>query len=83
MKRCVKEILMNSLIGNRKYVIFGLLTLLLVFWASLIGYADVTPVKDRTPQVRDAIVDAVPGVNNAADVTAAHLAAITELDHLG
>ncbi len=71
---------MNSLIGNRKYVIFGLLTLLLVFWASLIGYADVTPVKDRTPQVRDAIVDAVPGVDDAADVTEAHLTAITELD---
>ena len=70
---------MNSLIGNRKYVIFGLLTLLLVFWASLIGYADVTPVKDRTPQVRDAIVAAVPGVNNANDVTEAHLAAITTL----
>ena len=33
-----------------------------------------------TQQVQDAIVAAVPGVNNAVDVTAAHLAAITELD---
>ncbi len=38
------------------------------------------PVSERTPQVRDAIVAAVPGVNNAADVTEAHLAAITSLN---
>ena len=45
-----------------------------------INVTDVTPpLSDRTPQVRDAIVAAVPGVNNAADVTAAHLAAITSL----
>ena len=36
-----------------------------------------TPVSERTPQVRDAIVAAVPGVNSADDVTEAHLAAIT------
>ena len=40
----------------------------------------ITPVKDRTTQIRDAIVAAVPGVSNADDVTEAHLAAITELD---
>ena len=39
-----------------------------------------TPVSERTPEVRDAIVDAVPGVNSAADVTAAHLAAIPSFD---
>ena len=39
----------------------------------------ITPVANRTPQVRDAIVAAVPGVNSANNVTAAHLAAITEL----
>ena len=37
------------------------------------------PLRERTPQVRDAIVAAVPGVNNADDVTVAHLAAITTL----
>ena len=36
----------------------------------------ITPVSDRTPEVRDAIVAAVSGVSSAADVTAAHLAAI-------
>jgi hypothetical protein len=37
----------------------------------------VTPVCDRTEQVRDAIVAAVPGVTECADVTETHLAAIT------
>ena len=39
-----------------------------------------TPVCDRTPQVRDAIVAAMPGVSDCNDVTEAHLAAITRLD---
>ncbi len=38
------------------------------------------PLSDRTPQVRDAIVAAVPGVNSAANVTQAHLATITSLN---
>ena len=37
-------------------------------------------VCDRTSQVRDAIVSAVAGVSDCADVTAADLAAITELE---
>ena len=37
-------------------------------------------VSDRTPEVRDAIVAAVPSVTDAANVTTAHLAAITALD---
>ena len=40
----------------------------------------ITPVCDRTPAVRDAIVAAVPGVTDCADVTETHLAAIEELD---
>lgn len=36
-------------------------------------------VGDRTPQVRDAIVAAVPNVSDAASVTDAHLGAITSL----
>ena len=42
-----------------------------------------TPVCDRTAQVRDAIVAAVPGVSTCGDVTEAHLAAITGLDLSG
>ena len=37
-------------------------------------------IGDRTPQVRDAILDAVPGVSSEDDITKAHLAAITSLD---
>ena len=39
-----------------------------------------TPVCDRTTQVRDAIVAAVLGVSDCNDVTEVHLAAITRLD---
>ena len=38
------------------------------------------PVSQRTQQVKDAIVAAVPGVNDANDVTATHVAAISTLD---
>ena len=38
------------------------------------------PLSDRTPEVRDAIVAAVPGVSSAADVTGADLAAIMSLN---
>ena len=41
------------------------------------------PVSERTAQVRDAIVDAVPNISNAEDVTADHLAAIMTLDLRG
>ena len=47
-----------------------------------VAESTITPVSQRTPQVRDAIVAAVPGVNSAADVTEAHLAAITVLNLL-
>ena len=53
---------------------------------SIIDVADTTistvslGVSDRTPEVRDAIVAAVPGVTDAANVTTAHLTAITALD---
>ena len=40
----------------------------------------VSPIANRTPQVRDAIVAALPGINSANDVTEAHLLTITHLD---
>ena len=43
------------------------------------SYAEITPVSDRTSQVRDAIITAA-GVNTAADVTDAHLATIISLN---
>ena len=41
---------------------------------------ELTPVSDRTQQVQDTIVALVPGVDTANDVTAAHLALITNLN---
>ncbi len=41
---------------------------------------ELTPVSDRTQQVQDTIVALVPGVDAADDVTAAHLALITNLN---
>ena len=70
---------MKSLIKNHKCIVSVVLALLIVFGTYLTGYADITPVSDRTPQVRDAIVAAVPGVNSADDVTEEHLANIRTL----
>ena len=50
------------------------------FWDVSEWGASITPVSDRTPQVRDAIVAAVPGVNSSKDVTAAHLSSISLLN---
>ena len=72
--------MMKSLKEKRKHFVPILIMILIVLRTYLPSYADVTPVSERTPQVRDAIVAAVPGVNNAADVTEAHLAKITLLD---
>ena len=69
------------LFKNKKCIVPIFLTTFIVFFTHiLLGYADITPVQDRTPQIRDAIVAAVPGVNSANDVTAAHLAAIATLE---
>ena len=71
---------MKTIINNLKCVILVLLTSLIVFCPFSTGHANILPVSERTPQVRDAIVNAVPGVNSADDVTAAHLATITRLN---
>ena len=73
---------MKPLIKSQKWSIsiFVMFILMLVLGTNVTGYADITPVKDRTPQVRDAIVNAVPNISDAANVTAAHLAAITSLN---
>ncbi len=54
--------------------------LLSVLCLHFMSYADVTPVADRTPAVRDAIVKAIDGVDAAVDVTDAQLASITVLN---
>ncbi len=69
---------MKPLIENKKYAVSIFVTILVVLGMYSTGYADITPVSERTPQVRDAIVVAA-GVNSAADVTEAHLAGIGRL----
>ena len=65
-------------------IFFTCFVILMIMFSSWINDAaaqevpTVTPVSDRTPQVRDAIVAAAGVPANA--VTEAHLAAITELD---
>ena len=65
---------------NHKNVGMLLIILSIVFGGQVIGFAEVTPVSERTSQVRDAIVSAVPNVNAANDVNETHLAAITRLN---
>ncbi|MDE0015277.1 MAG: leucine-rich repeat domain-containing protein, partial [Candidatus Poribacteria bacterium] len=57
---------------------FVILIVMFSSWINDAAAQEVTPVSDRTPQVRDAIV-AAAGVA-ADEVTEAHLAAITKLD---
>ena len=67
------------LTGNQRFAVSIFVTVLIVLGIYNTSYADITPVSERTPQVRDAIVTAA-GVNTAADVTEAHLGAITSLN---
>ena len=69
---------------KQRSAVFFFLTILIFFGTYNTGYGQVAtidpPLSERTPQIRDAIVAAVPGINAADDVTAAHLAAITTLN---
>ena len=78
---------MKLLIRKQRTPVLFLLMVLILLSTSNAGYgqdkgqaaAIDPPLSERTPQVRDAIVEAVPGVNDADNVTAEHLAAITTL----
>ena len=76
---------MKALLKNQKDIVAIFLTTLLFIGTFSAGYIqaqnvgepitlEIVPVSERTPQVRDAIVAAVPGVDAAADVTETHLA---------
>ena len=72
---------------NQKIVITIVAVILLVYGPQGTSHGqqqndapEFTPVSDRTPQVRDAIVALVPGVDAANDVTAAHLSLINNLN---
>ena len=71
---------MKTLIKDQKWLmsIFVTFILMLVLGMNVTSYA--LPVSDRTPEVRDAILMAVPNISDAANVTTVHLAAITSLN---
>ena len=55
-------------------------TIIFTATATTIPVVTVSPIINRTPQVRDAIVAALPDVNSANDVTEAHLPTIKFLN---
>ena len=78
---------MKTLTVNRKTVLSIVAAMLLIYGIQGTGYVhaqgnapELTPVSDRTQQVRDKIVALVPGVDSANDVTASHLALITNFN---
>jgi len=73
---------MQTLSMNRKIVVSIFTVMFLMYGIQITSYGQqpFTPVSDRTPQVRDAIVALVPGVDSADDVTAAHLSLINNLN---
>ena len=81
------EFVMKTPIVNRKIVMLIVAMMLLIYGIQGTSHGqqqndvpELTPVCNRTPQVRDAIVALVPGVNDCNDVTAAHLALIANLN---
>ena len=54
-------------------------TIAVTIYVTNVNEALITPVNQRTQEVQDAIVGKVSGVDNADDVTPAHLAAIIDL----
>ena len=64
---------------NHKSILSILLSLFAILSIQVTSYADITPVSDRTAEVRDTIVTAA-GVNTADEVTETHLATITSLN---
>ena len=73
------DILKSWCSKKNNFVSNGVVLLFFLF-QHVIGYAEITLVRERTPAVRDAIIAAVSGVNNPSDLTETHLAAITSLN---
>ena len=78
---------MKTLTMNQKIAVSIIAIMVLIYGVQGTNYAqaqnnapELTPVSDRTQQVQDRIVALVPGVETADDVTAAHLALITNLN---
>ena len=74
---------MKVLTGNQRYAVSIFVTILIVLGVYSTGYADITPMSERTPQVAEVILNVVkldyPSVSSFAEITATHLAAPTTL----
>ena len=62
----------------RKCIVFVIL--LIVFSKYNTSYSDIIAVSERTSQVRDAIVAAIPDASSADEITTTHLTTITHLN---
>ena len=78
---------MRMLIVNRKIAVSIIAIIFLIYGVqgteqvqAQNNAPELTPVSERTQQVQDRIIALVPGVDSANDVTAAHLALITNLN---
>ena len=75
--------LVINVIKDKTYIVSIFATILMFFSTHLAGYADVTPVNERTPQVAEAILNIVklddPSVSSYTDITAEHLASLSTL----
>ena len=72
--------MLKTQIENTKYVLSIFVALLLILGIYGTSYGNITPVSERTPQVRNAIVAAVPEVDSSDEVTEVHLANINALN---
>ena len=74
---------MKVLTGNQRYAVSIFVTILIVLGVYSTGYADITPMSDRTQQVAEVILNVVkldyPSVSSFTEITATHLAAPTTL----
>ncbi len=80
--KTILEDLPMKLSSYIRYIVSIFVNLFFIFSLYTLVSAAITPVSDRTPQVRDEIIRVLrgKGVNSAAEVTEAHLASIWRLD---
>ena len=78
---------MKMLSVKRNIIVLIIAVMMLIYGGQSISYSqeqnnapELTPVCDRTQQVRDAIVAIVPGIDDCRDVTSTHLSVISNLN---
>ena len=70
---------MNKLIDIRKCIL-SIFVFVIIIGIQNTSYSDIIVVSERTPQVRDAIVAAIPDASSADEITTTHLTTITSLN---